>query len=703
MKTKRLLAFILTAILCVQTLPSQNTAKAEEGTEEEYTPIHTIEDLVGINSNPRGKYILMNDIDMTEETKPGGSWDTGHGWTPLDSFSGTFDGNGYRIIGINIYGDDFNSNIGLFRWNYGTIKRLGMVNINIDVNVSDSNRYDYSTGGIAGTNEGTIEECYVEGTINSNAGYVGGISGGYDFGEIINCYNAAKVSGSGISYNNYCARCYNVGEVTGEPIDGRQSSDDCYALQGKSLDSKRAKMCTEAQMRTQNIYTGFDFENVWEIDPNSSYPYPQLRSNRHQRVEGIEVATAPSKAEYSQNEELDLTGGTLRVIYEKNYETTIVMTEKMLGSYDMSAVGTQDIVVEYGGKKASFPITVKGVGVSSVSIRGSKKAISKGESIQLTAEVKPENATDTSVEWKSSDTSVATVENGKVTGINAGSVTITATASNGVSGSYLLEVKVPCVNLLLDKRDAVIYKGESATLSVTLSPTDSTDSVSWRSSNQRIASVQGGTVTGISAGEAIITANAESGVSASCFVTVKQKMEDFHITGVVDKEYTGKPIRQNIKVTDGTVTLAEGEDYSVSYSDNVEVGDATVSVTGMGFYEGSIKKGFSIKKASQNDKPGQDTPKPIGKVKISRVSNVKGRKLKVSFKAVSGADGYQIAYSTKSNMKGKKSVKTKKTAYTVSSLKKKKYYVQVRAYSYGSNGKTNYGKWSDKKSVSIKK
>ena len=75
-------------------------------------------------------------------------------------------------------------------------------------------------------------------------------------------------------------------------------------------------------------------------------------------------------------------------------------------------------------------------------------------------------------------------------------------------------------------------------------------------------------------------------------------------------------------------------------------------------------------------------------------------KVKVKYKKVAGAAGYQIQYSLKSNMKSAKSKTTKKATYTISKLKKgKKYYVRVRAYN---KGKKAYGDWSRKKAVKVK-
>ena len=129
MKIKKIISIILVAALCFTMAPLK--ANAKEETEKEFKEIRTIEDLYAINNDTSGNYRLMNDIDMTEETAKGGSWDTGHGWTPINEFSGEFDGNGYRIKGMNIYGNPGNY-VGLFKsiWG-GKVYNLGMADVKI--------------------------------------------------------------------------------------------------------------------------------------------------------------------------------------------------------------------------------------------------------------------------------------------------------------------------------------------------------------------------------------------------------------------------------------------------------------------------------------------------------------------------------------------------------------------------------------------
>lgn len=98
--------------------------------------------------------------------------------------------------------------------------------------------------------------------------------------------------------------------------------------------------------------------------------------------------------------------------------------------------------------------------------------------------------------------------------------------------------------------------------------------------------------------------------------------------------------------------------------------------------------------------PGKMKKKPT-------VKNTKKNTINVSYKKVSGAEGYEIRYATKSSMKGAKKVTSKKLSATIKNKKIKKgstYYVQVRAYKTDSTGKKVYCKsYSPKAKVKIKK
>lgn len=110
--------------------------------------------------------------------------------------------------------------------------------------------------------------------------------------------------------------------------------------------------------------------------------------------------------------------------------------------------------------------------------------------------------------------------------------------------------------------------------------------------------------------------------------------------------------------------------------------------------------------SQQVDNPKTEVPKvkKPGKPEIKRLENKKGKKITVTLKKkVSKATGYQVAYSTKSSMKGQKIKSFKGTTITIKGLKKKKtYYFRVRAYTK-KNGTIVYGNWGKKKSKKVKK
>lgn len=90
---------------------------------------------------------------------------------------------------------------------------------------------------------------------------------------------------------------------------------------------------------------------------------------------------------------------------------------------------------------------------------------------------------------------------------------------------------------------------------------------------------------------------------------------------------------------------------------------------------------------------------------ISKLTNVKGKKMQVSGKTVSGAKGYEVQYALDSKFKkGVKIVNARGAKATIKGLQKnKKYYVRIRAYKLDEEGKKLTSAWSTAKSVNIKK
>lgn len=120
---------------------------------------------------------------------------------------------------------------------------------------------------------------------------------------------------------------------------------------------------------------------------------------------------------------------------------------------------------------------------------------------------------------------------------------------------------------------------------------------------------------------------------------------------------------------------------------------------------GTVKWNFNLDKVTGNTTIYAKWTKV--KVDIPAVKKLKKRsskKFDVTIRKVSDARGYQIRYSTKSNMKSSKKVLTKTTKKTISGIRAgKKYYVQVRAYKLDSAKEKVYSKWSKTKAITIRK
>ena len=168
--------------------------------------------------------------------------------------------------------------------------------------------------------------------------------------------------------------------------------------------------------------------------------------------------------------------------------------------------------------------------VTGVSLSPKTLSLNPGKGGTLTATITPDNATDKSVEWKSDDTGVATVnENGKVTAVGLGTTTITVTTADGghtatCTVTVTQPAETPVTSVTLDKTSLTLDVGGSDTLTATVEPANATDkAVTWSTSNENVATVdQNGNVKAVGAGTATITAAASdgSGKTATCEVTV---------------------------------------------------------------------------------------------------------------------------------------------------------------------------------------
>ena len=215
------------------------------------------------------------------------------------------------------------------------------------------------------------------------------------------------------------------------------------------------------------------------------------------------------------------------------------------------------------GNVMSFT-TPKYIPVASITVIPSELKIPAGESQTLTVSFTPENASDKTTTWSSSDIEIATVDDdGNVYGVSEGESTITALAGEASSSCRVIVFNyIPVTSVSLDYSKLALVKGNSKRLVVTVEPEDATDkNVSWSSSDNSVATVDNeGTVKAINAGETVVTAKVGD-LSTTCSVKVYETSVPF----IVFADPSVKEALVKYIDTDGDGEISYEEATSASY------------------------------------------------------------------------------------------------------------------------------------------
>ncbi len=264
--------------------------------------------------------------------------------------------------------------------------------------------------------------------------------------------------------------------------------------------------------------------------------------------------------------------------------------------------GTATITAKAGEKTATCAVSVskKVVEVTSVTLNKTELTMTEGDSETLTATVKPDDATDKTVTWTSSDASIAAVdENGKVKAIKDGSATITAKAGEKTATCSVTVSKnvVAVTSVTLSKTELILTEGDSETLAATVKPDDATDrTVTWSTSDATVATVDNnGRVTAVKAGSATITAKAGE-KSATCAVSVSRKVIEVASITLNKAELT--LTEGDSETLAATVKPDDATDRTVTWSTS----DATVATVDNNGKVIAVKAGSAIITAKAGEK-----------------------------------------------------------------------------------------------------
>ncbi len=418
--------------------------------------------------------------------------------------------------------------------------------------------------------------------------------------------------------------------------------------------------------------------------------------------------TANIKVTQKGNATLSYTSNNSNVIVDNNGKVTVK------GGYTGSAIITVSANENniYKFTSINVPITITKFDNSLTVTNVSKNYSNNNQTFNL------------NVKQTGNSTLNYSSNNKNVTVDNKGNVTI----KKGTTGSAVITVT---------SNETATYKKASKTLTVTINKINNTLKVSnayknysksnqtfnlnakqsgnatltYSSNNKNVTVDKNGKVTikkGYVGTATITVTSSETAAYHKATHNVQvvvSKLNNTISAGNITKTYSSKA--QTFKISakqSGDAKLT----YSSNNSKNISV-DKNGKITVKKGYIGSATITISAGATTGYNKASKTISVTVNpsKVSISKLTNVKSKKMTVKWKKNSSVSGYQIQYSTDKNFKsGVKTVtikKNKTTSTTIKSLSKnKKYYVRIRTYKSVS-GKTYYSSWSSAKNVKIKK
>ena len=338
-------------------------------------------------------------------------------------------------------------------------------------------------------------------------------------------------------------------------------------------------MLTPEQMRNQNSFNDFDFENVWTMNPfiNEGYPYLKNTENNLQ----LNICSKVVKK-----------GDTLQLkAYRNGIEVKDITWSVTYGSPNTSItkyglvrtlnIGLATITaVDSNGNKANCNINVV-EDIGKISFDITEVNLKKGETVRYNPFISPTpNNYIKLTNWTSSNSSVATVDStGNVTANSVGKTTVSVSSETGFTTSYTLNVISPATYMYFEEPNITLVKGQSKKLNLIVKPDDCTDTVTYKSSDSDLSVDSNGVITASEyyTGTYTITAESSSGATATCQVKV---INPPVIATGLELNYTEKTMLVGeVLILKGTFTPADATDKTLTWkSSNENV--ATVSQNG---------------------------------------------------------------------------------------------------------------------------
>lgn len=277
-------------------------------------------------------------------------------------------------------------------------------------------------------------------------------------------------------------------------------------------------------------------------------------------------------------------------IYKKTWASsnTSVVTVNASGLVTAKGPGTATVTCTLSdGTVAECQFTVISK-VTGLTITKDSSTMYAGNTMTVTVTVKPDNATDSSIAWSSSDPTVAAIaEDGTITAYKKGQTTITCSAldGSGKSSQFLLTVKQQATSVTIDKAAVTVYIGKTETVTAKVLPdTADNKALNWEIDDSDVATVSSGRITGKAIGTATVRATTRDGsnITKEIKVTVLQQIN----TITLDKTSETLKVGQNASLVASISPIKPSNAGLVWSSDNDKVAkvnsNGVITATGRG-------------------------------------------------------------------------------------------------------------------------
>lgn len=275
---------------------------------------------------------------------------------------------------------------------------------------------------------------------------------------------------------------------------------------------------------------------------------------------------------------------------------TAVATVNNVGEVTAVGAGSATITAKVGNKSAKCTVNVLAP-ITKVTLDKTEMTLVKGQTGELKVTYEPLVTTDvTTPVWNSLKPEVATVKDGIVTAVSAGTATITVKVGNITTACTVTVTDVPLEGIEINKDDFELPVGESETLSIIYNPENTTDAkdVTWVSSNSEVVKVENGKVTALKIGTATITARVGNHTDTVVITVPEVLIEGITLTAEKTKLEVGGTTQLTLTVTPDKVTEEVVATYTSS-DENVLTVDENGKVT-------AVALGKAVVKVSVNGK-----------------------------------------------------------------------------------------------------